>query len=223
MKPYTYFIFWRETGQKYYGCQYGANANPENILNHSYKTSSKYVKNYWDLYGPPDTIVIHRIFNTAKECREYEHFYLTRVGAIKKPDWLNKTNNKAICTDNYNPDSWKNSHQSRKKHLAEDEDFRKYMADKFINAMQSESASIKRKQTFKERKHSQGKNNPRFGAILAPETLTKISEARKKQYSLNKANADRLNQKNKICEYCNKTGLTSGNYRRWHGDKCSRK
>lgn len=221
--PYTYFIMWRNTNAKYYGCQYGKTANPENILTGKYTTSSKTVKEYWKKYGPPDIVVIHRTFSSAAECRLYEHKYLRRVKAVYKNDWLNKSDSKAILTDNYTEKSWKNSHKSRRLHIDTDTKFKEYMAKKFIDNMHSDTANKKRKKTFARIKHSQGKNNPRFGAVLTPETLQKISEARKKQYSMNKAAADKLNQKTRSCEHCGKDGLTAGNYKRWHGDRCSRK
>ena len=186
-------------------------------------TSSVSVNEHWQQYGPPDVVVIHRTFTTAAECRLYEHIYLKRVKAIYKEDWLNKSDSKAILTDNYSDSSWKNSHKSRRLHIDSDPKFKDYMAQKFIQNMHSETASKKRKETFILTKHSQGENNPRFGAKLTSETLTKISEARKKQYSLNKASADKLNQKNRSCEYCGKTDLTAGNYKRWHSVRCSSK
>jgi len=218
--PYTYFIMWRGTNTKYYGCQYGKKANPENILTGRYTTSSVSVNEHWQKYGPPDIVVIHRTFTTAAECRLYEHTYIKRVKAVYKEDWLNKSDSKAILTDNYSDSSWKNSHKSRRRHMEEDPEFRKFMVDRFVNLMQSDAANLKRKETFVRTKHSQGENNPRFGAILTPEILTKISEARKKQYSLNKSLANKLNQKNRSCEYCGKSGLNAGNYKRWHGNKC---
>lgn len=222
-KPYTYFIMWRDTKTKYYGCQYGKEANPNNILTGKYTTSSISVKQHWQQYGPPDIIIIHRTFTTAEECRLFEHSYLRRVKAVYKSDWLNKSDNKAILTDNYTDESWKNSHKSKRLHIDTDPNFKNYMARKFINNMHSDSASAKRKDTFARIKHSQGENNPRFGVRLTSETIQKISEARKKQYSMNKAAVAKLNQKNRICEHCGKDGLTAGNYKRWHGNNCSGK
>lgn len=92
---------WSSSKMKYYGCQHGKSANPENILTKKYKTSSKYVKDYWKKYGPPDIIVIHRTFENKTQCLLFEHSYLKRVNAVKKNDWLNKTDNKAISTDTY--------------------------------------------------------------------------------------------------------------------------
>jgi hypothetical protein len=206
---------------KYYGCQYGKTAKPDNIICGKYKTSSVYVKEYWKQFGPPDIVKVHRIFATANDCRLFEHLYLRRVDAVHKEDWLNRTDNKAILTDNYNSDSWKNSHKSRKAHIEIDPEFKNYMAEKFVKNMTSDSANKKRKNTFAEMKHSQGKNNSRYGVVVkGTETASKISSIRKLQVEQNKRAGEMLNSKNKVCEHCGMGNLSSGNYKRWHHTNC---
>ena len=222
--PYTYFLMWSNTKMKYYGCQHGKNANPQNILTHKYKTSSKYTKQHWKEFGPPDIIVIHRTFVSKEECLIFEHEYLKRVGAVKKDDWLNKTDNRAISTDTYSQDSWKCSHESRRLHMDSDLTFKKSMAERFVKNMQSESASAKRSKTFNDIGHSKGEKNPRYGVkIKGTELATKISSARKLQIELNKQNAEKLNAKKYVCEHCNTGNLSAGNYKRWHHLNCRHK
>ena len=221
--PYTYFLMWKSSKIKYYGCQYGKKANPQNILTGNYRTSSKYVKEHWIKFGAPDIIVIHRTFETAKECRDFEQQYLKRLRAPYKSDWLNRTDNKAILTDNYNPESWKKSHASRKKHREEDPEFKKFMNDRFVNRMHSEDAARKRKETFIKTQHSKGPNNPRYGAVVSDETCKKISSKRKAQYEFNVLRSKDLNKTDKSCEHCGKTGLNAGNYNRWHANRCATK
>lgn len=219
--PYTYFLMWKSTGMKYYGCQHGKFANPENILTHKYKTSSHRVRQYWGQNGPPDIIVIHRIFANKSECLAFEHQYLKRVGAVKKKDWINLTDNKAISTDTYSSDSWKKSHESRNNHIANDPEFKQKLATKFIENMHSEKASSKRRQTFASIGHCKGENNPRFGIKVSGTDLAqKISNTRKAQKDLNQKNAERLNSLKFTCEHCGKPGLSAGNYKRWHHLNC---
>lgn len=217
---YTYMIAWTSTKMKYYGCQYGKNANPNNILDWTYKTSSKYVREYVALHGKPDIIKIHKTFNSVSECRKYEHTMLSMLMVVEKADWLNRTNNKAICPSTYTSQSWKNSHKSRNERLKHDDEFKAYMKEKYVSNMHSEQASIKRKNTFKQTNHSQGKNNPRYGVIVSQSTKDKISAARKSQTALNKKLGANLNSKRLTCEYCGKDNLNTGNYKRWHGKRC---
>jgi hypothetical protein len=221
--PYTYFLMWKSSKLKYYGCQYGKKANPQNILSGTYRTSSKYVKQYWNDFGAPDIIVIHRTFQSSKECREFEQLYLKRVRAPYKEDWLNKTDNKAIVTENYNPESWQKSHASRARHRQEDPEFNKLMNDRFVKMMHSESATAKRKETFIKTQHSKGANNPRYGVTVGEDTRKKMSIKRKSQYEFNVLRSKDLNKTNKVCEHCGKSGLNAGNYKRWHGSKCPKK
>lgn len=219
--PYTYFLMWKFSKMKYYGCQHGKLAHPENILSQKYKTSSKYVHQYWDKFGPPDIIVIHRLFENKHECLLFEHEYLKKVNAVKRNDWLNKTDNKAISTDTYSQESWKRSHESRKHHIETDPVFKQAIAEKCVKNMHSESASIKRLKTFAETGHSKGEKNPRYGVTVKGTSVgKKISEARKAQVELNKELGKLLNAKDYVCEHCGKDNLSVGNYKRWHHANC---
>ena len=213
---------WSKTKMKYYGCQYGKSATPNNIISGKYKTSSKYVKQFWEIYGPPDCIVVHRVFETVKECRDFETEYLKRVNAVKKHDWLNKTDNKSIAPEcSGGAKAAKASYLSRMKHITEDPEFKEHLRQQGIKNFNSDSAMEKRKKTFKENNHSQGKNNPRYGVIVkGTKTASRISTARKLQVEQNKKAAKMLNSKDKVCEHCGMGNLTSGNYKRWHHTNC---
>ena len=89
--PYCYLIGWSKLGKYYYGCQYGKNCNPKNLMR-TYFTSSKLVKKYIDKYGIPDVIQIRKIFNNVKECRLWEIKVLTRLNATLRDDFLNLRN-----------------------------------------------------------------------------------------------------------------------------------
>lgn len=220
--PYTYFMLWKKSNMKYYGCQYKKGASPIDVLTGKYRTSSKHVKLYWEQHGPPDVIVIHRMFHAPHDCRQFEHEYLKRVRATKKLDWLNKTDNIAIAAEcGGSIQAAIASHRSRKKHMEESSEFRDYMARRGNDNLNSEEAMTKRKATFKEKNHSQGERNPRYGVIVkGTETANKISSKRKLQTELNKQRAAELNAIRKVCEHCGKDNLSAGNYKRWHGVNC---
>lgn len=99
--PYTYLIGWSKHNLWYYGCEFGnksKTANPDNLWR-VYFTSSKEVKKILELYGDPDVIQIRRKFLTKIEALNWEHKVLKRMKVIKKENWLNKTDNKAIYID----------------------------------------------------------------------------------------------------------------------------
>lgn len=223
--PYTYFIMWTASKMKYYGCQYGKTANPQNILSHKYKTSSKYVSRYWSEYGAPDVIKIHRTFNNISECRQFEQVYLRRVDAVKRPDWINKTDNRSIAPECSGGAKAAAVSAKVRRHLLEtDIEYKEKLRQLAIRNFQTESAMKARKKTFQEIGHSRGQKNPRYGAIIkGTETARKISDARKKQTEFNIKQAENLNVKDKVCEHCSKSNLSWGNYKRWHHDNCRKR
>lgn len=92
--PYTYLIAWTSTGMKYYGVRYAKDCHPSELFV-TYFTSSKNVHDYIKLHGNPDVIQVRKIFdeNMVDSARLWEHKVLKRMNAIKRSDFLNKTDN----------------------------------------------------------------------------------------------------------------------------------
>jgi hypothetical protein len=87
--PYTYYLFHRPTGLKYYGARYGRNCNPSDLWT-TYFTSSRYVKDLIKEYGENSfDVEIRRVFNDGSKAREWEHKVLRRLRVNKRRDWLN--------------------------------------------------------------------------------------------------------------------------------------
>ena len=218
--PYTYLIGWSKLNTYYYGLRFAEGCHPAELWR-TYFTSSIYVAEFVKQHGNPDIIEIRKTFTVIPTAQLWEHRVLKRMKVIHRNDFLNRTDNKSISTDNYSQDSWKQSHKSRKKHIEEDPEFKQLLADKFISNMHSESASAKRKKTFSVNGHSKGKKNPRYGTVVkGTEVANNISAARKLQTEVNKKNGKRLNAKVYTCEYCSKSNLSVGNYKRWHHTNC---
>jgi hypothetical protein len=215
-------MLWKVLDKRYYGCRYAKNATPADVLSGKYQTSSKYVKKFWEKYGPPDCIVIHRVFDSVKECRDFETEYLIRTNAARSDKWLNMSDNKSIapeCSGGSNAVVY--SHASRKLHFETDQEFAEHIRSLAAKNLMSVDAMVKRKQTFKERNHQQGEKNNRFGVtVKGTETANRISSTRKLQVDQNQKAAKRLNEKSFICEQCGKSNLAVGNYKRWHGVNC---
>ena len=221
-QPFTYFMLWKKYNKKYYGARFAKNSAPIDVLVGKYRSSSKYVNQFWETFGPPDCIVIHRVFSTIKECRDFETSYLERVNVIENDQWLNMTTNRAIAPEcSGGAKGAYASHESRRKHFLNDSEFANAMREHAINNFTSTKANEKRKKTFEKIKHSQGENNPRFGVVIkGTETAKNISNARKQQVEFNRKAATYMNSKSFTCEHCGKENLSSGNYKRWHHTKC---
>lgn len=98
--PYTYFIKWSKTGIQYYGVRYCRNCCPSDLWT-TYFTSSKYVKEYRKLHGEPDIIQIRKVFDTKEKAIIFESKFLKKVNAVKRNDFLNKTDGKAISYNSH--------------------------------------------------------------------------------------------------------------------------
>ena len=87
--PYTYKIRW-ETGVFYYGCRFAKNCNPNDFWV-TYKTSSKYVKEYIEQHGEPSSVRVTRTFKTPEEALRWESKLLSKVSANRNPKMLNRS------------------------------------------------------------------------------------------------------------------------------------
>ena len=96
--PYTYFLARSTTGMKYYGVRYAKNCDPSDLW-HSYKTSSKHVKNHVFLYGDPDIVEVRKTFNSIKSAQKWEHKVLKRLRVVTRSDYLNRTDNHSISPE----------------------------------------------------------------------------------------------------------------------------
>ena len=111
--PYTYLIGWSRLHKWYYGsryarlsyCLYETGCHPDEFLV-TYFTSSSIVKRMIKKHGIPDVIQIRKTFPAKKETpseeemkevesavRKWEQKVLQRIQAVKRKDFLNKTDN----------------------------------------------------------------------------------------------------------------------------------
>lgn len=95
MKPYTYLIRFKPTGQVYYGSRFKnvrLNRTAEDDLMLHYFTSSKYIKEMIKQYGIESfEWEVRRKFESVKAASAWEVKVLRRVKVLEKQDkWLNK-------------------------------------------------------------------------------------------------------------------------------------
>ena len=88
--PYTYFLFNKITGQKYYGVRYANNCTPEELWC-TYFSSSKYVKELLETHGKDSfEYEVRKTFKTAHEARSWEERVLRKLDILNNDIWLNK-------------------------------------------------------------------------------------------------------------------------------------
>lgn len=89
--PYTYHLFWQNLDVHYYGVRFAKNCSPDDLWV-TYFSSSKYVKNLCQNYGPPDIIEIRKTFVNKEAAILWEAAVLKRLGAKQSTKWINKHN-----------------------------------------------------------------------------------------------------------------------------------
>lgn len=88
--PYTYFLFNKITGQKYYGVRYANNCKPEELWS-TYFSSSKYVKQLIETHGKDSfEYEVRKTFKTPHEARSWEERVLRKLDILNNDIWLNK-------------------------------------------------------------------------------------------------------------------------------------
>jgi hypothetical protein len=102
MQCYTYLITHVPSGQRYYGSQYGKNADPSTLWTPGgYFTSSKVVQKLIEQDGVDSfTAEVRRLFDTPTEAIQWESKVLTRLSAARSDKWLNRSNGKGKFYNN---------------------------------------------------------------------------------------------------------------------------
>lgn len=91
--PYTYFLFHKPTGKKYYGARWSKNCHPKDLWQ-TYFTSSKHVKNLIKEHGKESFVYeVRKTFHSIDECRKWEERVLRKLNVISNESWINKSVN----------------------------------------------------------------------------------------------------------------------------------
>lgn len=200
MKPYTYLIKFKPTGQCYYGSRFKnvrLGINPEDDLMINYPTSSKYIQSLIREHGlDAFEWEIRKTFDTPEQATNWESKVLKRCRVLESEKWLNQNVAGHIMV----------TEEGRKKIG----DFHKGKAkSKEHKKNLSESQKGKPKKNTKNKtpeyrelmsRLKSGKNNPRYGVEVSEETRRKISEANKGRTAYNKGIPMSEEQKAKIRE-----------------------
>lgn len=88
-KPYTYYLYHIPTGKHYYGVQFGQSADPSNLWN-TYFTSSTRVHKLIEDYGKESFIAsVRKTFQIPEQAIKWERKFLNRIDAKNRSEWIN--------------------------------------------------------------------------------------------------------------------------------------
>jgi NUMOD3 motif. len=87
--PFTYYLFHRPTGKKYYGVKWAEGCHPNDLWT-NYFTSSFKVVDLIERYGPDSfDVEVRRTFKTPEEAVLWECKVLRRLRVVSNDEWLN--------------------------------------------------------------------------------------------------------------------------------------
>ena len=249
MKPYTYLIKHKPTGQMYYGVRTANKLDPINDLWKEYFTSSKKVHALIEETGQDSfEVEIRREFNTAEEAVAWEIKVLRRCNVLEDSRWLNANIAGHIPATKEVRAKISAFHKGRTK----SEEHRKKISRANKGKKNDHAKTPEYRKMMSEMKTGAG--NAMFGKKHSAETLAKISAIRKGQPAHNKGKpmseeqkrkqseimrgrniseehkakisaglkAKNMKRNKKHCPYCQQD-IPVNIYARYHGDKCKQK
>jgi hypothetical protein len=87
--PYTYILEWTAHNVRYIGARWAKGCHPTDLWSR-YFTSSEYVREFVEIHGEPDVILIDQTFSDPQEAMAREMELLRKYDAAKSPNFLNK-------------------------------------------------------------------------------------------------------------------------------------
>jgi hypothetical protein len=101
MKPYTYYLYHKQTNTHYYGVRYAKTCDPSDLWI-TYFSSSKKVKKLIDEYGADSfSVEVRKTFDGREQAILWEQKVLRRLKVLSKPEWLNDNISGAILLENH--------------------------------------------------------------------------------------------------------------------------
>jgi hypothetical protein len=92
MKPFTYYLYHKPTGKKYYGVRTARGCHPNDLWN-TYFSSSELVKQLILEYGEDSfDFQIRKTFKNKRDALLWERKVLIKLKASMSDDWLNRNN-----------------------------------------------------------------------------------------------------------------------------------
>ena len=198
MRPYTYLIKFKPTGQCYYGSRYKnvrLGLNPEDDLMIKYSTSSKDINDLIEQHGlEAFEWEVRRTFNTPEQATDWEKRVLKRCKVLENEKWFNGNIAGYILPTEKSRKKISEYHRGK----AKSEEHKK-------NLSESQKGKPKKSTVYQSDEYRQkmsllktGPNNGMFGKGCTEERARKIGEANKGKIPANKGVPMSEEQKAKI-------------------------
>ena len=195
MKPYTYLVKFKPTGQCYYGARFKnvrLGINPEDDLMIKYPTSSNDINNLILQYGlEAFEWEVRRTFDTPEQATAWETRVLKRCKVLESNKWFNGNIAGYIIPTEESRKKISDYHKDKPKSEDHKQKLSKSQKGKPKNYVQTEEH--KRKNSLA----NSGKNNPMYGPCTT-ERAANISAAKKGKPAKNKGVPMSEEQKAKI-------------------------
>ena len=192
MKPYTYLIKHRPTGQVYYGVRSANKVEPHEDLWNKYYTSSPKVQRLIEETGKDSfDVEVRKVFETKEQAVAWETKVLRRCKVLHDARWLNQNVAGYIIPTAESNKKISDFHKSKPK----SEDHKKKIRDGNIGKKKPPRTDEYRALMSKLKS---GENNPMYGKGCTPERAANISAAKKGKPAANKGVPMTQEQKQKL-------------------------
>jgi hypothetical protein len=180
MKPYTYLIKHRPTGQVYYGVRSANKVDPHEDLWNKYYSSSPRVQRLIEETGKESfDVEVRKVFETKEQAVAWETKVLRRCKVLHDVRWLNQNVAGYIIPTEESNKKISDFHKGKPK----SEDHKKKLRDSNIGKKKPPRTDEYRALMSKLKS---GVNNPMYGKGCTPERAANISAAKKGKPAHNK-------------------------------------
>lgn len=196
MKPYTYLIKHRPTGQVYYGVRSANKVAPHEDLWNTYYTSSPKVQQLIEETGKESfDVEVRKVFETKEQAVAWETKVLRRCKVLHDSRWLNQNIAGYIIPTEESNKKISDFHKGKPK----SEDHRKNMSAAQKGKPKKSTAYQSQEYRESMSKLKSGPGNGRYGKEVSEQTRQRISDAKKgKQVAHNKGIPMSEEQKQKL-------------------------
>ena len=192
MKPYTYLIKHRPTGQVYYGVRSANKVEPHEDLWNKYYTSSPKVQKLIEKSGKESfDVEVRKVFETKEQAVAWETKVLRRCKVLHDDRWLNQNVAGYIIPTEESNKKISDFHKGKPK----SEDHKKKIREGNIGKKKPPRNDEYRALMSKLKS---GVNNPMYGKGCTPERAANISAAKKGKPAANKGIPMTEEQKQKL-------------------------
>jgi len=192
MKPYTYLIKHRPTGQVYYGVRSANKVEPHEDLWNKYYTSSPRVQRLIEETGKESfDVEVRKVFETKEQAVAWETKVLRRCKVLHDDRWLNQNVAGYIIPTEESNKKISDFHKGKPK----SEDHKKKIREGNIGKKKPPRNDEYRALMSKLKS---GVNNPMYGKGCTPERAANISAAKKGKPAANKGVPMSEEQKQKL-------------------------